>query len=70
MTLTRVASFERFLRDAAGIDVDKDDLKRYSDFVHYPDLRPVAPRPPDHKGLQECIHEFERLERPSSSSRS
>jgi hypothetical protein len=29
-----VAKFERFFRIAAGIDVDKQDLKRYSDFVN------------------------------------
>ena len=28
-----VAKFERFFRIAAGLDVDKQDLKRYSDFV-------------------------------------
>ncbi len=28
-----VARFERFFRAAAGLDVDKQDLKRYSDFV-------------------------------------
>lgn len=28
-----VARFERFFRIAAGLDVDKSDLKRYSDFV-------------------------------------
>jgi Domain of unknown function (DUF1931) len=28
-----VAKFERFFRVTAGLDVDKQDLKRYSDFV-------------------------------------
>jgi hypothetical protein len=28
-----VAKFERFFRVAASLDVDKDDLKRFSDFV-------------------------------------
>ena len=29
-----IPEFERFFRAAAGLDVDKSDLKRYSDFVH------------------------------------
>ncbi|MGZ3351115.1 MAG: DUF1931 family protein, partial [Xanthobacteraceae bacterium] len=29
-----VARFERFFRAAAGLDVDKEDLKRYADFVN------------------------------------
>jgi hypothetical protein len=29
-----VAKFERFFRIAAGLDVDKQDLKRYSDFIN------------------------------------
>jgi hypothetical protein len=28
-----VAKFERFFRAAAGLDVDKSDLRRYNDFV-------------------------------------
>ena len=28
-----VAKFERFFRIAAGLDIDKQDLKRYSDFI-------------------------------------
>ena len=30
----RVAKFERFFRIAAGLDVDKEDLKRYSDCIN------------------------------------
>ena len=30
-----VDKFERFFRAAAGLDVDKKDLKRYSDFVDH-----------------------------------
>jgi hypothetical protein len=26
--------FERFFRHAADLDIDKEDLRRYSDFVH------------------------------------
>jgi hypothetical protein len=33
MALFGVAKFERFFRVAAELDVDKNDLKRYSDFV-------------------------------------
>jgi len=29
-----VAKFERFLPDRGGLDVDKQDLKRYSDFIN------------------------------------
>src|SRR3982074_2329891 len=29
-----VAKFERFFRIAAGLDVDKQDIKRYSDFIN------------------------------------
>ena len=31
--VANVARFERFFRAAANLDVDKDDLKRYNDFV-------------------------------------
>ena len=34
MHVTRVAKFERFFRAAASLDVDKTDLKRYTDFVN------------------------------------
>jgi hypothetical protein len=30
-----VARFEHFFRSAAGLDVDKQDLKRYSEFVNH-----------------------------------
>ncbi|WP_343908314.1 DUF1931 family protein [Nocardioides aquiterrae] len=73
-----VPKFERFFRLAAGLDVDKEDLKRYSDFVGEKlyDLLVVAQanaqangrdviQPSDlpvTKGLQERIHEFRRLD--------
>jgi hypothetical protein len=73
-----VAKFERFFRAAAGIDVDKNDLKRYNDFIDQKiyDLLIVAeaaakangrdiiqPRDlPITKGLQQSIHEFRRLD--------
>src|SRR5437868_14614596 len=34
MSLMGIAKFERFFRVAAGVDVDKSDLRRYSDFVN------------------------------------
>jgi hypothetical protein len=33
MVATNVSRFEQFFRQAAGIDVDKNDLKRHNDFV-------------------------------------
>jgi hypothetical protein len=73
-----VARFERFFRIVASLDVDKQDLKRYSDFVNQKLydllLRSQAAAKangrvllepfdlPITKGLQECIHEFERLD--------
>jgi Domain of unknown function (DUF1931) len=73
-----VARFERFFRVAAGLDVDKSDLKRHHDFVHQKiydlllraqvvakaNARSVI-EPfdlPIGKGLQERIQEFRRIE--------
>ena len=73
-----VPRLHRFFRAAAGLDVDKDDLKRYSDFVHARlyDLLVMAEATakangrdvieswdlPITKGLQECSHQFVRLD--------
>jgi hypothetical protein len=73
-----VAKFERFFRNAAGLDVDKQDLKRFSDFVNHKvyDLliRGVAAAKangrdiiapfdlPITKGLQESIHAFKTID--------
>jgi hypothetical protein len=73
-----VAKFERFFRIAAGLDVDKQDLKRYSDFINHKvyDLLVRAEaiakangrviiEPfdlPITKGLQQSIHEFEDID--------
>ena len=78
MTVMSVARFERFFRTAAGLDVDKNDLKRYNDFVDAKlyDLLTVAQatakangrdtiRPSDlpiTKGLQESIHRFRKID--------
>jgi hypothetical protein len=74
-----VAKFEPFFRIAASLHVDKQDLKRYSDFINQKiyDLllrREAAAKAngrvimepfdlPITKGLQESIHEFERLDK-------
>jgi Domain of unknown function (DUF1931) len=78
MSVMGVAKFERFFRAAASLDVDKDDLKRFDDFVHRKvyDLLVmaqgtakangrdiIAPRDlPITKGLQERMHEFADLD--------
>ena len=78
MPVMGVARFERFFRAAAGLDVDKDDLKRFDDFVGQQvyDLLLVGQaaakanrrdvvQPSDlpiTKGLQESIHDFERID--------
>jgi hypothetical protein len=72
-----IPEFERFFREAASLDVDKDDLKRFSDFVHQKvaDMLIIAqarananghdvigePDLPVTKGLQERIHEYRKL---------
>ncbi|WP_055489193.1 DUF1931 family protein [Streptomyces sp. TP-A0356] len=78
MTVMGVSRFERFFRVAAGLDVDKNDLKRYSDFVDGKlyDLLLVGQAAakangrdtlepwdlPITKGLQESIHKFRQLD--------
>ena len=78
MPVMGVHKFEQLFRLAAGLDVDKNDLKRYGDFIGEKlyDLLVVAqanakannrdilqPRDlPVTKGLQERIHEYEKLD--------
>jgi hypothetical protein len=78
MTIMAVAKFERFFRLAASLDVDKEDLKRYSDFINQklydlPIRGQAAAKAngrdiiepfdlPITKGVQECIHAFKRLD--------
>jgi uncharacterized protein DUF1931 len=73
-----VAKFERFFRITAGLNVDKQDLKRYSDFINQKvyDLLVRAQAGakangrviiepfdlPITKGLLESIDEFEKLD--------
>ncbi|MBT2231878.1 DUF1931 family protein [Nonomuraea sp. NEAU-A123] len=70
--------FERFFRAAAGLDVDKNDLKRFNDFVNQKlyDMLVVAEAAakenrrdiiqpwdlPITKGLQENMHDFRDLD--------
>jgi hypothetical protein len=79
MVVVAVSKFERFFRSVAGLDPDKDDLKRHEDFVNRKliDLlirgQAVAKangrdviQPfdlPITKGLQERIHEFQQIDR-------
>jgi hypothetical protein len=74
MPVIGVSKFQRFFRVAAGLEVDEDDLKRYSDFIDQKvdDLLVVARAAakandrdvihpsdlPISKGLQRCIHDF------------
>lgn len=78
MAVMGVSKFQRFFRSAAGLNVDKNDLKRYNDFVNDKiyDLcligrtaakgngRDVMSSTdlPVTKGLQECIHAFQKME--------
>ena len=73
-----IAKFERFFRLAAGLDIDKNDLKRYSDFVNQKTydllLRSQATAKangrdiiepfdlPITKGLQESMHAFRDID--------
>jgi hypothetical protein len=78
MHVVGVPRFERLFRLAAGLDVDKADLKRYSDFINRKiydllirgqaaakanDRDVIEPFDlPITKGLQESIHEFRELD--------
>jgi histone H3/H4 len=78
MAVLGVTKFERFLRAAAKLNVDKQDLKRYRDFVnrkihdllHHAEAMAKANGRdivdaqdlPITKGLQECMHAFKKLD--------
>jgi len=78
MPVMGVSKFERFFRVAASLDVDKNDLKRYNEFLDTKiyDLFLIGQATanangrdivepsdlPITKGLQESIHEFRRLD--------
>jgi hypothetical protein len=77
MPVMNVSRFERFFREAASLDVDKNDLKRYSEFVNRKiyDLLQVGQATatantrdvmephdlPITVGLQKTIQEFRRI---------
>ena len=78
MPVMGTVKFQRFFRAAAGLQVDRNDLKRYTDFIDdkiydliligkasaKANLRDVI-EPwdlPITKGLQESIHRFEKLD--------
>jgi len=76
--VTGVATLEHFFRAAAGLDVDKEDLKRYREFInrkiHDLLIRAEAVAKangrnviepidlPITKGLQESIHRFKEID--------
>lgn len=78
MRVIHIASLERFFRVAASLDIDKEDLRRYDDFVHQKTydllLRAEANAKangrdviqpfdlPITKGLQESIHAYRRID--------
>src|ERR1700719_542879 len=78
MPVMGFTKFERFFRAAGGVTVDRDDIKRYVDFVNDAlyDLLLIGQATakanardiiepwdlPVTKGLQESTHAFERLE--------
>lgn len=79
MSLMGISKFERFFRAAAGLDVDKQDLKRFTEFLDRK-IRDQLVRAeavakanardiiephdlPVTKGLQECIHAFRDIDR-------
>ena len=78
MALMGIRRFKRFFRAAVGLDVDKDDLRRYSDFVNRKvyDLLLIGQATakanvrdviepwdlPITNGLQESVRDFERMD--------
>ena len=78
MPIMGVSKFERLFRAAGSLDVDRDDIKRYGDFVNQKlhDLLLIAQATakansrdiiqssdlPITKGLQESIHNFTKLD--------
>jgi hypothetical protein len=56
MRVMSANKFERFFRVAAGLNVDKQDLKRYVRLPQSEDLLPIT------KGLQESVDAFGKLD--------
>jgi hypothetical protein len=79
MPVMAVSKFERFFRDAAGLDIDKDDLRRYDEFVNkkITDLLIRAQAVtkangrdivefmdlPITKGLRACMYDFRQIDK-------
>lgn len=78
MKVMSIPKFERFFRIAAELDVDKSDLKRYTDFVNQK-IRDLLIRAaanakangrdiiqpsdvPVTKGLEQCIQDFRKID--------
>lgn len=78
MEILGVNKFERLFRAVAGLDVDRQDLKRYGEFINNKilDLLLQAQTAasangrdiiepydlPITKGLKQCVHEFRRVD--------
>ena len=78
MTVIGIPKFQHFFRASAGLHVDKDDLKRYQGFLNrkLQDMLVTAQATasanlrdillpvdlPITKGLQQCMHEFQKLD--------
>jgi hypothetical protein len=78
MPPTAISKFERFFREAASLDVDKDDLRRYEEFINkkIADLLVRAQAVahangrdvmefmdvPVTKGLRACMYDFRRID--------
>jgi hypothetical protein len=78
LAVTSVSTWERFFRAAAGLNIDKNDIKRHQDFLDAR-LRSLVVRAeavakangrdlielwdlPITAGLQTCMHEFDKLD--------
>jgi hypothetical protein len=84
MPVMGLVKFERLFRAAGGVDVDREDVSRYLDFVNDAiyDLMVIGQATakanvrdviepwdlPITKGLQESMHQFENSKRRSNSS--
>ncbi len=79
MSVMAIPKFEHFFRVVEELDIDKDDLRRYNEFINQKIydllLRAQAPakanardiiEPPDlpiTKGLEHCMQEFREIDR-------
>jgi hypothetical protein len=78
MDLMGIPQFKQFFRQAAGLDIDKDDLRRFNDFVGDRTYKLlvraeaaakangrdiIEPQDlPLTKGLQECMHAYRKID--------